>query len=146
MILSHLFMGVRDTDATIKFWCQHMGGALESDEILASPTLDQVYGRQNARIRNTFIRAGDIRLHTIEVLDVRVGTEVRGTPGDLGLRGISFRVSDLEAIHQQLTESQLNPTPIYQFGEIETPVNMFFVEDPDGVRVEVIEWLDESGG
>lgn len=144
MILSHLFIGVSDTDATIRFWCGHMGGTLESDEILSSPALDQIYGRQGARIRDTFIRVGGIRLHTIEVLDVRVAAEARGSPGDLGLRGISFRVSDFEATHRKLAESRLNPTPIYRFDEIETPVNMFFVEDPDGVRVEVIEWLDDS--
>lgn len=146
MMLSHLFMGVTDTDATIRFWCEHMGGTLESDEILSSPALDQIYGRQGVRIRDTFIRVGGIRLHTIEVLDVGVAAGVRGSPGDLGLRGISFHVSDLEATHRKLSENQLNPTPIYRFAEIETPVNMFFVEDPDGVRVEIIEWRDDSSG
>lgn len=146
MILSHLFMGVSDTDATIRFWCEHMGATLESDEILSSPALDQIYGRKGARIRDTFIRAGGLRLHTIEVLDVRVASGTRGAPGDLGIRGISFRVPDLEAFHRRLTESQLNPTPIYRFSEIETPVNMFFVEDPDGIRIEVIEGVNEAFG
>ncbi len=146
MICSHLFMGVSDTDATIRFWCEHIGATLESDEILSSPALDQIYGRQGAQIRDTFIRAGGIRLHTIEVLDVPVAPGTRGAPGDLGIRGISFRVPDLEAFHRRLTERRLSPTPIYRFGDIATPVNMFFVEDPDGIRVEFIESVNGAFG
>lgn len=68
---SHLFMHVADTNATIEFWCSGLGGELESDEELEAAALDAMFGRLGVRIRDTFIRVGGIRLHTIETLDVR---------------------------------------------------------------------------
>lgn len=137
---SHLFMHVADTNATIEFWCNGLGGELESDEELEAAALDAMFGRPGVRIRDTFIRVGGIRLHTIETLDVR---REHGPPAEdrypLGLGGISFHVPDLDTAHGHAGEHGMDPTPIFAFSEIETPVRMFFLEDPDGIRVEMIE-------
>ena len=137
---SHLILHVVDTEATIDFWCRGLGAELESDEELEAPALDAIFGREGVRIRDTFIRAGGTRLHTIETLDVpRQRPETPGGPHAIGLGGISFRVPDLDAAHAAALAEGREPTRIYAFGEIEVPVRMFFLEDPDGVRVEMIE-------
>ena len=137
---SHLFMHVADTEATVAFWCEGLGGKLEQDEELEAEALDAMFGREGVRIRDTFIRVGGIRLHTIETLDVR---RERGPAGEerypLGLSGISFHVPDLDAAHARAEQQGMSPTPIFSFSEIESPVRMFFLEDPDGIRVEMIE-------
>ena len=138
--VSHLIVHVADTDATIDFWCRGLGGVLESDEELSAPALDAIFGRAGVRIRDTFIRVGGVRLHTIETLDVprtRVAPPARSIP--LGLGGISFRVPDFDAAHARVRRQGRHPTQIYQFSDLETPVRMFFLEDPDGLRVEMIE-------
>ena len=140
MQTSHLILHCGDTDATIDFWCQGLGGELEQDEELASPALDAIFGREGVRIRDTFINVAGTRIHTIETLDearTRKPAELFEKP--LGLSGLSFRVPSLDAAHARATAEGRNPTEIYSFSELEDPVRMFFLEDPDGLRVEIIE-------
>lgn len=137
---SHLILHVVDTEATLDFWCRGLGAELESDEELEAPALDAIFGRPGVRIRDTFIRAGGTRLHTIETLDVSRQRPQRSATGPgIGLSGVSFRVPDLDAAHAAAGEQGRAPTPIYEFGELDVPVRMFFLEDPDGLRVEMIE-------
>ncbi|TMA35404.1 MAG: hypothetical protein E6J87_03890 [Deltaproteobacteria bacterium] len=173
MQASHLIVYVADTDATIAFWCKGMGGVLEQDEELAAPALDAIFGRKGVRIRDTFIRIGGVRLHTIEPLDVRAqvsrspqGREAAAQRGaaersvgsregvkasedhrvgkpmrTAGIDGLSFAVDDIEPAHARAAAEGLCPTPIYDFTGIEKPCRMFFLDDPDGIRVEMIEYL-----
>jgi catechol 2,3-dioxygenase-like lactoylglutathione lyase family enzyme len=137
---SHLILHCGDTDATIDFWCGGLGGELEQDEELASPALDAIFGRSGVRIRDTFIRIGGTRIHTIETLDEkRERTPTAPLEKPLGLSGLSFRVPDLDAAHARATAEGRAPTEIYAFSELEDPVRMFFLEDPDGLRVEMIQ-------
>jgi len=137
---SHLILHVVDTEATLDFWCRGLGAELESDEELEAPALDAIFGREGVRIRDTFIRAGGTRIHTIETLDVPRKRPPRTGPAQsIGLTGLSFRVPDLDAAHAEATEQGRAPTPIYAFEDIEVPTRMFFLEDPDGLRVEMIE-------
>jgi catechol 2,3-dioxygenase-like lactoylglutathione lyase family enzyme len=138
--VSHLIVHVADTDATIDFWCRGLGAVLESDEELSAPALDAIFGRKGVRIRDTFIRVAGIRLHTIETLDVprrHAAQQERSIP--LGLGGLSFRVPDFDEAHARLRSEGRSPTEIYEFSDLATPVRMFFLEDPDGLRVEMIE-------
>ena len=140
MTTSHLIVHVADTDATIDFWCKGLGAQLEQDEELSAPALDAMFGRAGVRIRDTFISLGGTRLHTIETLDVPREHEARKTEGyALGLGGVSFRVADLSAAHTRAQAEGRQPTEIYEFSELEKPVRMFFLEDPDGIRVEMIQ-------
>jgi catechol 2,3-dioxygenase-like lactoylglutathione lyase family enzyme len=137
---SHLILHCADTEATIDFWCNGLGGLLEQDEELASPALDAIFGREGVRIRDTFIRIGGLRLHTIETLDVKRTREELGPfEKPLGLSGLSYRVPDLDAAHAKARAEGRSPTEIYAFSELEKPVRMFFLEDPDGLRIEMIE-------
>ena len=137
--VSHLIVHVADTEQSIDFWCHGLGATLESDEEMSAPALDAIFGREGVRIRDTFIALGGIRLHSIETLDVkRSRAEILETH-PLGLTGISFRVPDLDAAHARATEQGREPTEIYSFSEIDPPVRMFFLNDPDGIRVEMIE-------
>lgn len=138
--MSHLILHCADTDATIDFWCRGLGGVLEQDEELESPALDAIFGRAGVRIRDTFIRIAGVRIHTIETLDVpRSRTPLAPFERPVGLSGLSFHVPDLDAAHARATAEGREPTEIYAFSELEDPVRMFFLEDPDGLRVEMIE-------
>jgi catechol 2,3-dioxygenase-like lactoylglutathione lyase family enzyme len=143
LVTSHLILHCGDTDATIDFWCKGLGGVLEQDEELESPALDAIFGRTGVRIRDTFILIGGTRIHSIETLDVkRTRTAAGPFEKPLGLSGLSFHVPNLNAAHARAVSEGRKPTEIYSFSELENPVRMFFLEDPDGLRVEMIG--DES--
>src|SRR5262245_46774717 len=137
---SHLIVYVADTDASIAFWCKGLGGVLEQDEALDAPALDAIFGRKGVRIRDTFIRIGGVRLHTIEPLDVRAES-ARKPMRAAGIDGLSFEVPDIEGAHARAAAEGLKPTPIYDFDSVATPCRMFFLDDPDGIRVEMIEYV-----
>lgn len=138
--LSHLIVRVVDTDRTIAFWVTGLGAVLESDEELAAPALDAIYGRKGVSIRDTFIRYCGVRLHTIETLDRK--RERKATAVDpqssIGIGGLSFRVPDIEKSHAETVARGLSPTPIYDFDQLAAPVRMYFLDDPDGIRLEMI--------
>jgi len=137
---SHLIVYVADTDASIAFWCRGMGGVLERDEELQAPALDAMLGRKGVRIRDAFVRIGGIRLHTVETLDERYSGPER-PPRAPGIDGLSFEVPDIEAARARSLERGLSPTPVYDFEKTRPPCRMFFLDDPDGIRVEMIEYL-----
>lgn len=140
LVTSHLILHCGNTDATIDFWCKGLGGELEQDEELASPALDAIFGREGVLIRDTFIRIGGTRIHTIETLDVkRTRSDLADLEKPLGLSGLSFHVPNLDATHAQAQSEGRDPTEIYTFSELKDPVRMFFLEDPDGLRVEMIQ-------
>ena len=137
--LSHMFVAVVDTDETIDFWVNGLGGEVESDEELMAPALDGIFGRVGVKIRSTFIRVGGIRIHTIETLDL--AREFPGPPAStpqLGLGGISLYVDDLDVAHARAERDGRSPSSIYEFNAIEEPVRMFFLQSPSRVRVEMI--------
>jgi len=66
----------------------------------------------------------------------------RVKPYDLGngYGHIAFVVDDLEAEHQRLEGLGLNPNPIKEFmREGALLAKFFFVQDPDGYKIEVIQ-------
>ena len=66
----------------------------------------------------------------------------RQEPYDLGngYGHIAFSVEDLEAEHARFGALGLNPLPIKELGlEGRVPARFFFVQDPDGYKIEVLQ-------
>lgn len=55
---------------------------------------------------------------------------------------VAFSVSDLEASHVAMEALGLAPTPIKQLSQGGHVANFFFISDPDGYKIEVLQ----SGG
>ena len=58
-----------------------------------------------------------------------------------GLHHVCFEVDDIEASREKVAGAGLSPTPVFDFLETRVPCRMFFLEDPDGNRVEMIEYV-----
>ncbi len=66
----------------------------------------------------------------------------RTEPYDLGSAygHVAFAVDDLDAEHARLRAAGLNPKDIKQFNRgAEKLARFFFIEDPDGYKIEVLE-------
>jgi catechol 2,3-dioxygenase-like lactoylglutathione lyase family enzyme len=139
---SHLILHVSSTDDTIAFYREVFGAKATDDHTFSDPSLDAIFGRAGVVIRSTFLVAGGYRIHTIETLDEARPRrpEATGPPG-LGLTGLSFEVDGLDRVHERTAAAGLGPTPIYEFHTdlMDHTARMFFLRDPDGIRLELIE-------
>jgi catechol 2,3-dioxygenase-like lactoylglutathione lyase family enzyme len=139
---SHLILHVSSTDDTIAFYRSVFDCNVTDDHTFSAPSLDAIFGRTGVVIRSTFITAGGYRIHTIETLDVARPRRAQPTgPPGLGLTGLSFEVTGLDSLHRRTTDAGLAPTPIYEFNTelMDHTARMFFLRDPDGIRLELIE-------
>lgn len=72
-------------------------------------------------------------------LTVNHGRTEPYTPGN-GYGHIAFAVDDLDAEHARLTTAGLAPEPVKEFmREGSLMARFFFVTDPDGYRIEVLQ-------
>jgi catechol 2,3-dioxygenase-like lactoylglutathione lyase family enzyme len=142
---SHLIFHVCDTDETIAFYRSFLDASVADDHTFSAPSLDAIFGRSDVVIRSTFIDAAGYRLHTIETLDVR---RTRATAdidrSTLGVTGLSFEVTDLDGLWQRAVEAGLKPTKIHDFETelMDHRARMFFVQDPDGINLELVEFTE----
>lgn len=140
---SHLIVHVSNTDDTIAFYQALFDAPVERDHTFSAPSLDAIFGRKGVVIRSTFIDVGGYRLHTIETMDAP-----RPRPPEdvgrqkIGITGLSLEVAGLEALRERAAQAGLAPTEIYNFKteHMDTRSRMFFVNDPDGTRLELIEY------
>lgn len=142
---SHLIVHVTNTDETIAFYQSLFDAPVTDDHTFSAPSLDAIFGRTDVVIRSTFIDVVGYRLHTIETLDVpRPRPPVDVTRSTIGITGLSFAVNGLEALRERAADAGLEPTPIYEFKTelMDHRARMFFVRDPDGMNLELVEYSD----
>jgi catechol 2,3-dioxygenase-like lactoylglutathione lyase family enzyme len=144
---SHLIFHVTATDETIAFYRPFLDASVSDDHTFSAPSLDVIFGRSGVVIRSTFIDAAGYRLHTIETLDVpRTRAPVDTDRAALGVTGLSFAVADLDALWQRAVDADLAPTEIHEFKTelMDHKARMFFVRDPDGVNLELVEYSNKE--
>jgi catechol 2,3-dioxygenase-like lactoylglutathione lyase family enzyme len=139
---SHLIVHVSNTDETIAFYKALFDAEVTDDHTFSAPSLDAIFGRPDVVIRSAFVDAAGYRLHTIETLDVsRPRPEVDTNRSTIGITGLSFEVTNLDALRAHAEGAGLQPTPIYDFKTelMDHTARMFFVRDPDHNGIELIE-------
>lgn len=130
---SHVCIGVRDIDASLDFYRRLLGFEVVFDVELAGASLESVTGTTGAKGRMV---GGLVAGVMVELLGL--GGVPAGTAGPhLGYTNVSFSVRDLDAVYRQVIELGFRPAqePVDIGG-----VRMFFVQDPDGTPIEIIEY------
>lgn len=132
--VSHVGITVSDMDRAVAFYRDVLGWEQLFDERLSGPELDALTGRPGTSLRACGGRIGAGR---VELMQFDGGpTEPHG-PG-LGLGTLSIEVDDIDACHTELSAqgvTVLGP-PVELHG-----TRMFFVLDPDGQPIELVEYL-----
>ena len=130
---SHVCVGVSDIDASLDFYRRLLGFEVVFDVELEGSSLESVTGTSGAKGRMV---GGLVAGVMLELLGL--GNVLAGASGPhLGYTNISFSVRDLDAVYRQVIELGFQPAqePVDIGG-----VRMFFVVDPDGTPIEIIEY------
>lgn len=130
---SHICIGVSDIEASVAFYTAVLGMDVVFDVELAGAGLDSVTGgaAQHGRMVGGLIGAA-----MVELLSLGSVPESPSGP-HLGYTNMSFRVDDLDAAYETVRSHHPDvraEAPVDIGG-----VRMFFIHDPDGTPIELLE-------
>ena len=135
---SHVCINVSDMDVSLAFYRDVLGLHVIFDVELAGEGLEAVTGEGGARGRMVGCLVPGSRV-TIELLSFghRAAAARRGrAAAGPGYSNIALTVGDLAAAWAALAARGARPQPPAEVGG----VRMFFVRDPDGTLIEIIEF------
>ena len=148
MRLHHVAIAVKDVERSLSFYRDALGLALFQDEIISGPEVDAALMEKNARVRMVLLadEAGTM----IELLDW-LSPPARQRPSEhrrftsVGLVEVSLMVNDLKITEDRLKKAGYHfRTPVWRFGR-DLPAYggaeawIRYVEDPDGVQLELMQ-------
>ncbi|WP_081287642.1 VOC family protein [Mycobacterium asiaticum] len=130
---SHVCVGVSDMDKSLAFYTAVLGMEVVFDVQLDGPGLDAVTGGAAGKGR---MIGGLIGGAMVELLFLGPVPAVPNGP-HVGYTNMSFRVGDLDAAYNDIRRHhpQVPADPPVDIGG----VRMFFIHDPDGTPIELIE-------
>jgi glyoxylase I family protein len=132
---SHVCVGVTDIERSLEFYKRLLGMDVVFDVELEGPSLTAVSGKKDAKGRMVGGLIGGV---VVELIDLGEGSSATSAGAHrIGYTNISFSVTDLDVAHRMVSE--LGYTPAQDPVEI-AGVRMFFVNDPDGTPIEIIEF------
>jgi catechol 2,3-dioxygenase-like lactoylglutathione lyase family enzyme len=138
----HVALVVSDLDAMTAFYRDACGLTLVGEAERDGEFVSRVVGFEGAHLRLRFLRAeGDSTvLELIEYVQPK-GRDQHGTQNGLGSSHFCFRVNDLEATYQRLSNAGMRfvappATEIQQSGRTHKAC---YVQDPEGNWVEFTE-------
>jgi len=132
---SHVCVRVSEMERALAFYRAALGFDVVFDVELSGPSLEQVTGEPGAHGRMVGGLLGGTTVELLEI-DSQADPAVAGSGPALGYTNISLSVDDLEAAHAAMTGAGTEPGPVVDIGG----VRMFFVGDPDGTPIEIIEY------
>jgi catechol 2,3-dioxygenase-like lactoylglutathione lyase family enzyme len=132
--VSHVSIGVSDMDRSRAWYRDVLGWEEIFDEHMEGEAFERIAGVAGAAGRACGGRVGNLR---IELMDFTFIPKVMPPPG-LGLRVLSLEVTDIDETHASMQE--LGVTCVTDPVEVHG-TRMFFVLDPDGQGIEVVEYI-----
>lgn len=129
---SHVCIGVSDIERSLAFYTAILGMDVVFDVELDGAGLDTVTGMTGGKGRMVGGLIGGTMVELLSLGDIPAVPE----GPHLGYTNMSFRVEDLDAAHAALQRHDgVHVTPPVDIAG----VRMFFVYDPDGTPIELIE-------
>ena len=143
---NHFNVTVSDVDRSLAFWHGLLGLELLGRGIVEYPHLDEIVGLENTRIEwaELALPAGGM----IEVFRYHrpVGSAVRPRISDPGCTHVCLEVQQLDHLVERLRDAGVNTRSRravrIPFGDWKD-VKSIYIQDPDGVTVELIEKPNE---
>ena len=139
---SHICISVSDADRSLAFYRDVLGLTPIFDKRLEGAGMESATGEPGAHGRMIGLEVPGPGGVTIELLAFgHRGAEAKGRRRPFGYTNISLSVPDLDQAHRDLVASGV--TPLQDPFEV-GGVRMFFVADPDGTAIELIEFPGDA--
>jgi catechol 2,3-dioxygenase-like lactoylglutathione lyase family enzyme len=136
---SHLGLCVSDLDASRRFYCDGLGFSPAEGFELTSAELDGLADSLEVdgpvSLTSQFVTLGDLKVELLAFRDPAVGGQPSWRRNQRGLTHLSFYVDDVDAAARHLT--QFGGTVLDETRS-NLGVDVVFLADPDGVRVELM--------
>lgn len=132
---SHICTRVSDMGRGLAFYRDLLGLDVVFDVELSGAPLEAVTGEAGARGRMVGGLLGGTCLELLEIAS-NSPPSARPRGPTLGYTNISLAVENLDAAYEHLANVGGEPGPKVEIGG----VRMFFVADPDGIPIEIIEY------
>ena len=142
---SHVGITVRDLDASVRFYHDLLGLEIctEPSPWFDEPGLGQGVGVPGAALRQVCLRLGDTMLELLEYRTPPSDTERPLLSHCRGATHVAFRVDDIESVTAHLVAhgvEMLNDEMDYISRKLR------FFEGPEGITLELVEWVDTGEG
>ena len=133
---THLGLCVTDLERSLRFWCDGLG--FETREVLelGSEWANALEVDSPAEFTSHFIRKGGLEFELLHYKSPPIHGEASRSRGQVGLTHLALSVDDLDAALDHLVAH--GGTVLETTRTALGPVELAFVADPDGVRIELI--------
>jgi len=135
--VGHLGLTVSDLDASVAFYRDVVGFAVEGRYEIAGEWFDTLTHNHGAQIDVAMLRMDALVLQLV-AYDAGGGDTLALAHHHVGTPHLSITVDDVEARHAAIVASGAHdPTPLVDV--MGAGIRSFYVADPDGVPVEFLE-------
>lgn len=155
--VDHIGVGVSDVDRSIAFYAQLGFTEVAFDEELELPGLERVAGRSGVTARVVMLRPGNPSALGLANVKLVHTTDQAPPPlpegigwGEPGICEVCVHVKNQAGLYRRLVDEhgvtglmEPNEAPLPPYG---TLCSLSYIGDPDGTKIEMIEWHDLEQG
>ena len=135
--LNHVGLTVTDLGASLAFYCDVVGFELGLRTRLAGDWFDALTDNDGADIEIAMLQLADFTLQLVQY-HAAGGSTLPLAHHHVGNPHLCIQVNDVDARHEKITASGSHgPTAIVDI--MGSGIRSFYVHDPDGVPVELLE-------
>jgi catechol 2,3-dioxygenase-like lactoylglutathione lyase family enzyme len=138
---AQLSVVVKSIEETVAFYSDLLGFEVDGDWEGDTEGLKAMIGIDGITGRSVVGNIGHLR---VEFMDYSIFPKgAVAPPGSLGVNNLTFEVDDIDSIHAQCVEMDLQPG--HPPAAISN-VRQFFILDPNGITLEFVEYTDSRRG
>jgi len=142
-VSDHTAISVRDLGRSVAFYCDVLDGrVVEEIGLVSGREWDALVGLRNVRARGVML---DMNGHKVELWEYK---SPKGKPyprdrrvSDVGITHFALSVKNIEDVYSRLLAKGVR---FYSSPQNLGKAKAAYLLDPDGITIEILEWIDEK--
>jgi lactoylglutathione lyase len=141
--IGHVGICVSDRDRSLRFYCEGLGFDVVHSTFIEGQTMSRLTGLDDVKMTMTILRRDGISIELLHAESPEpVRPDVPAPLNQLGFTHLALWVSDIDAAAQGVVDhgGSIVETQRAEFDRAEFQARFQMCADPDGVRIELIEY------